>query len=440
LITDPTRTEPAAYGSQRVRWSLPSFLVGAGLVGAWVFMVGKVLSHRLFISSDSLSNTAHVWWIADRLWHGHGIPFHMPVIGHGQGLTYPYAAIPWTLGALLWPIMGEHGVTVLLVVGWVAVVAAMLWALPELTHNGWLFAGAVGSPVLVAAGLVGQLPFAWASALLFLAVGLWRRQRVGAATVAAGLAQITHPAVVLPMALVFVAIAYARTRDRRLLRAYGLSVLMTLPAIAVVVITPVFKDTAMAERLFQLVTTVGVRILLFVVPAVLVWIGASARRVRWAPVLALLILLSNLYYFSSRDNRFGYRGLWKEPNTKTLEFVRSAEFVPGATYRVLRTGDGKISMYQVLTHGGRLDSEFFPESIARRSFTDEREYASFLRVRRVDAVLVYANYDNGFHTNEHRLLDGLTARAGCGPDGLRVERFHHEDIWDGYRVSRSCAP
>ena len=49
--------------------------------------------------------------------------------------------------------------------------------------------------------------------------------------------------------------------------------------------------------------------------------------------------------------------------------LRSPEFVPGATYRVLRgAADAKLGLYHVLRAGGRLDSELFPESMAMRSF------------------------------------------------------------------------
>ena len=49
--------------------------------------------------------------------------------------------------------------------------------------------------------------------------------------------------------------------------------------------------------------------------------------------------------------------------------------MPGATYRVLRGGDGKLGMYHVLLAGGRLDSEMFPESMAIRSFATPSAYA-----------------------------------------------------------------
>ena len=70
-------------------------------------------------------------------------------------------------------------------------------------------------------------------------------------------------------------------------------------------------------------------------------------------------------------------------DTATLDaYLRSPAFVPGATYRVLRGGDGKLGLYHVLRAGGRLDSELFPESMAIRSFDDVADYAAVLCERR----------------------------------------------------------
>ena len=61
-------------------------------------------------------------------------------------------------------------------------------------------------------------------------------------------------------------------------------------------------------------------------------------------------------------------------------FVTSSAFRPGLTYRVLRTSDGKVGMYQVIRAGGRLDSEFFPESIWGGMFASEaRLFGLFAR-------------------------------------------------------------
>jgi hypothetical protein len=120
-----------------------------------------------------------------------------------------------------------------------------------------------------------------------------------------------------------------------------------------------------------------------------------------------------------------------------LMFVNSPAFVKGQTYRVLRAGDGKIAMYQVMVNGGRLDSEFFPESIARKSFGDVVAYSSFLRAREVDEVIVWDTHDRTFRTDEHHLLDQLTAQ-GCRPPAVAVRvaaRLEHATM---YAIDRSC--
>ena len=71
----------------------------------------------------------------------------------------------------------------------------------------------------------------------------------------------------------------------------------------------------------------------------------------------------------------GWGALDREPARAISALTHSPTFVPGATYRVLTFGDAKYGPYSVVRAGGRLDSEFFPESINRRSFKDEAAYA-----------------------------------------------------------------
>jgi len=114
-----------------------------------------------------------------------------------------------------------------------------------------------------------------------------------------------------------------------------------------------------------------------------------------------------------------------------LPFIDSAEFRPGSTYRILRVADGKVGMYQLIQHGAKLDSEFFPESIDRRSWPSSAAYLSFLRARKVDEVIVYHDYDARYHTNEHSLLDQLTAN-GC------ASRTSPQRDFDLYRLAGTC--
>src|SRR5439155_960791 len=70
-------------------------VVFVGAVTAWVVVLALILRHRVFVSHDSMSNYAHVWYVSDRLRRAHLVPFHMPVVGHGQAYAFPYAFVPW---------------------------------------------------------------------------------------------------------------------------------------------------------------------------------------------------------------------------------------------------------------------------------------------------------------------------------------------------------
>ena len=61
--------------------------VAAALALAWIGGLALLLRHRLVVSHDTMINYAHVWYVSKRLWGGHGIPFRMPVLGHGQAFA-----------------------------------------------------------------------------------------------------------------------------------------------------------------------------------------------------------------------------------------------------------------------------------------------------------------------------------------------------------------
>ena len=148
-------------------------LVVAG--AAWVALLLGIARQPVFLTTDMVSNHVHIWYVADRLWHGHGIPIHMPVLASGKAYAFPYASVPWLVGALLWPLGGDRIVTLLLVAGAIAVLAATFWALPAL-RRGWWAVAVLFNPSLLASLLLGQLPFLWAAAAFMVAIGAWRRQ------------------------------------------------------------------------------------------------------------------------------------------------------------------------------------------------------------------------------------------------------------------------
>jgi hypothetical protein len=419
------------------------------VVTAWLVVLGFILSHSLFVSHDSLSNYGHVWWVTEQLRSGGGLPFHMPVLGHGEALTFPYGFLPWLVGGLLALAFGDWAVTLLIVVGFVALVGAMFWALPEIRH-GWWAAAALLNPTLVMAPIIGQLPFLWATAFFFAAVGCWRRQRRIAAVVLLVVAQATHPAILMPIAFLVIAAWFPWERHKRaLVLGYGAAVLASLPFAYLVFDSPVMEDTSIGVKIANFAATLAVR--LFVVAAPLALAAIHRTGSRWLPTrlvrrgvepyalgaVAVAVFL-NVVFLRPFELTWAWAGLARHPDRTLSDFAQSAEFVPGLTYRVLRAGDGKVGMYQLLKAGGRLDSEFFPESIGRHSFAGSAAYSTFLRKRQVDTVIIFNNYDARWRTNEHALLEELAADGRCSATAVGVDVIEHLERFDVYRIDRTC--
>ena len=403
---------------------------GAAAVG-WLAVLVQILRHRIYVSHDTVINYAHVWYLSDRLWSGDGLPLRMPELGHGEAFAYPYGFVPWSLAALLRPLLADWSVTLVLVAAAAGLIAATFWAFPEL-RRGWWATAVLVEPAVVSAALIGQLSFLSGAALLLAAIGAWRRDRPWLAAATAGLAQATHPAVVLPLAMALVVGSLRwEPRRRRLLEVYGLSLAVAVPALWITLHVPVVQEASVWVKAFGFVATIAPRSLILVVPIALVLLR---DRVRWnglGPSVVSGLLVANVAMWAPLGMPWAWSALERQPDTRMVEFTASDAFVPGATYRLLRVADGKIGMYQLLQGGGRLDSEFFPESIDRRSWPTTYDYAEFLRERRVDFVMLWDGYDSRFRTNEHILLEELV-RAPV--PGVEVERVEQTAEFDLFRV------
>jgi hypothetical protein len=415
--------------------------VAAALALTWIGGLGLLLRHRIVVSHDTMINYAHVWYVSKRLWGGHGLPLRMPMLGHGQAFAFPYGVVPWLTAAVFRPLAGDWIVTLWLVLGIAGLLLATFVAFPEL-RRGWAAATVLLNPALVAAALIGQMPFMWAAALLLLAVAAWRRDRPGWAALLCGLGQATHPAVVAPIAAaaVVLRLPFERPdRRRRLLRWYGLSLLPMIPAAWLVVRSPVFEDSSTAVKAANFFTTLLPRCLVLVIPAGLVILArfASRRagRAAWtgpAAFAATAALLAVVWQPLLLPEASG--SLWRKPDRAMLTFLRSPAFRPGATYRVLRVTDFKVSLYQLIRAGGRLDSEFFPESIVRRRWPSDGDYGDFLRRRHLDYVMIWGHYGRVFHTDDEQRLVDLEACAPAAP--VCTEKLAQNDRWRLWAVTR----
>jgi len=136
---------------------------------------------------------------------------------------------------------------------------------------------------------------------------------------------------------------------------------------------------------------------------------------------------------------YAWGALRRQPDTVVGDFTRTRAFVPGNTYRLLRINDGKVSLYQLIRAGGRLDSEFFPESILRESWPNERAYSAMLRARRVDDVMIWRGYIRLYETNEGDLLSRMaTSRlTDCSGPRVCVDLVTRTSDWSLYRITRT---
>jgi len=397
-----------------------------------VVVLALALRHAIFVTNDSLNNYIHVWYIADHLWGGHGVPLRMPVLGHGGAFASPYGFIPWMTAALVRPLLGDWAVTLWLALGFLGVVGAQWWAFPEL-RGGWWTALLLVDPILVETPLLGQLPFLWGGAMLFAAIALWRQGRTWPAALLLGAAQATHPAVLLPIAGPLVlARLWWEPRRRELLLAYGVSLAVAAPATWLVLASPAVEDASARVLLGNFFGTVSLRAIVIAAP----FIALALRRAglaRYRGTLFVGLIALNVLLVPIRDDQYAWGALTRSPDHSLQAFIDSPQFVPGATYRILRVGDGKVGMYDLVRGGARLDSEPFPESIDRRSWPSAGAYLSFLRARGVDYVIVYPAYDARYRKNEHRLLDEMAAGS---PETRCADLVVRRDDYDVYRIFR----
>jgi hypothetical protein len=409
------------------------------LVVFWIVVLALYLRHSIVLSSDSVNNHVHGWYIAHDLWHHGRLPWRMPVLAHGTAYAYPYGFVNWTTAALAWPLFGNWTITWWTVLGTVGCIVATFSAFPEL-RRGWWAAAVLANPAILEAMLFGQQSFAWGAMLLLFGVAAWRRGHRGWAVVLVGIGQANHAAIVLPIGIALVAFALVFEPDRReLLRYYALACIPAIPAVVLVLASPTTGQTSLGLEVSDFFDTFGPRIIIVGLPVICLMLQRTGRRAL-APIGIALALIGHLGFEIPLNVGQQWNALiHKGTDTASLDaYLRSPAFVPGATYRVLRGDDAKLGMYDVLRAGGRLDSELFPESMAIRSFHDASSYASLLCDRRVDQVIHYDTYDTARQTNEAVMIDALERGAGNGVELRTVARGTN---WKVDSVDRSgCAP
>jgi hypothetical protein len=417
-------------------------VAAVGLAGTWAVCLVRVAAHRIFVTHDSLIDYAHVWFVATRLWHGHGVPYRMPVVAHGTGVAFPYGSVPWTVAALLRPVLGDWSVTLALVAAAAALVILTFVAFPELRRSWWA-AALLANPALVAGLLNGQLPFVWAAAFFMGAVAAWRRDRRTLAVVLAALAQLTHAPVLVPIAAFTVAVRLLWEPARRALAAgYLVSLAAAVPAVVVVLRSSVFTEASSSTRVVAFIDTVLPRGEFLLIPVLLAAAQHRWRQPATGAFLAAAVAVTLAIGWGPLRMPNSWRAMSRQPDTAVAEWVTGTSFRPGATYRVLGIPDNRVGLYRVLRAGGRLDSDFFPESQLRRSWPDAETYSSAMRARQVDVVLVAPGYDAADHVNEVALLASMAANppSSCSADLVCVRPITGGRGFLAYEIDRGRPP
>jgi glycosyltransferase involved in cell wall biosynthesis len=393
-------------------WStyvLPTFGVLALL-----FMTVNLLANALFLGDDSMHNYAHVWYISQQLFDHARIPLRISLLDGGRAVTFPYGLAPYLAAAVLFRPLGDWSVTLMMAVAVVGTVWAAGMARP-IMRNPWFVLLFVINPFFIDAVYTFQFASMWSILFFLLFVWAFERQRYLFAAVLLWLTVSSHPIIgglsagvyalcllvldrpkVRPLALLSIPVAVALVpvlwmmmltpsiRENSL-RTVILSVLDVLPRRGSVVMAP-FLFTALAPYLSR-----------FYRPSLAVIAGGAAVGV---------LLATGPFDF----HQGGYYGALHRSTNVYAGFFQSAQFQPGATYRVLEPNEREDGMYRFIQHGAVLSNEFFSESLFRRNWT-EPQYACFAAFKAIDYVVVEKAYVHQFHYHEENLLQSLV-RSG----------------------------
>lgn len=364
-----------------------------------------MLSRPYFVATDSAHSYAHVWYLSHAIYDHGEVPLRMHQLESGDAMMFPYAFIPWMPTALVYPLLGDWGVTFSMVAGAVLLVWAAAWFRPRL-RNPMLLALFLLNPFFWSGLLTFQLATFWSFGLLLLAFGLRDRRRLVWSGVALTGSFVAHPMMgpagfALGCALLTLE---ARRPPRDLLIPGFAALSASLPAFVMFVMSPLLGDAPRSEVLLSAVD--NMRRLTMIAAAFALPLMAPWALRYWAPVGAMLI--AGLIVLLVAWPPFG---LYERPEPQFGGYLATHPIDHQATYRVLTTSHREDGMIEFLKRGAVLSHEFFTESVQRRSFSSVEAYSCFLGVRGVGHVALSAGFRRQFATNEEDLLRQMSARG-----------------------------
>ena len=361
-------------------------------------MLALYLRHSIVLSSDSVNNHVHVWYIAHDLWHHARLPWRMPVLAHGEAYAYPYGFVNWTTAALVWPLFGNWTVTLWTALGTVGCIVATFTAFPEL-RRGWWAAAVLANSAILEALLFGQQSFAWGAMLLLFGVAAWRRGHHAWAAVLVGLGQANHAAIVLPIGVLLVLLlpAVRRPTSARLLRWYALSCVIALPAVWLVFASPTTAESSIGSEISNFLITLGPRIIIVGLPVICVLLQRTGSRA-----------LAPLGIGARADRAPRLRDpAERRPTVARARAQRRRHRDPRRVPALprLRTGRDATACCAAATASSACTTccapaagstpRCSPRDMAIRNFRDPHDYAALLCARGIDQIIHYDTYDAG---------------------------------------------
>lgn len=414
----------AAYrGVPRAQRSPAALWAASAVIALSALAIALMLAHAFYLGDDSAHSYAHVWYLSHSIWDRHELPASFPQLENGDGVTFPYAAIPWLPAALVYPLIGDWAVTLSMALGVVGMIVALPWWRPAF-RNPVLLALFLANPLLWNGITQFQLATLWAFLFVFLGAGLFERRKPAVATAAFAAALYAHPMMGgLGLAL-YAAFEAARSRrvPWRLVACGAVATAVAAPAIYWFFSVPALHE---ARGLVLAATTVdnlrrlSVVALALAIPAGAAWVLRHQRALLAAGAAGTAAVLLAV----------PPSGLWSRSHPQFDGYLAEHPVAHDGSYRVMTTNNREDGMVELLRAGAVLSDEFFTESVHRQDFPSLDAYQCLLATKDVRHVLLTGDYQRHYRKNEPELLAQLEGM------GLATKEFEATDGTIAYRVT-----
>jgi hypothetical protein len=409
------RNVPRQYWPTTLMWAAPAVLVATAVA------LLATLAHPFYLGDDSAQSYAHVWYISQTVFEHHHLTLRMSVLEDGKALLFPYAFIPWVGAAIVYPLLGDWGVTLVFVAGVVAMLFALRWFRPAFA-NPVLLALFLVNPLLWNGITQFQMPTFWAFALAFLGMGFFERKRPVVATSLLAAAVVAHPMMGAGAIAVYAAFEWIRTRTApwRFVRVGAAALVVGSPAVVMLLSTPLVAEARpliVAASTLDNVRRLSVLLLALLLPA----LGDRLWRYQHTVFGTGVAATAALMFLVPPS------GLWQESSPQFAGYLQQAPVEQRVSYRVMVQNNREDGMVEFLKAKAVLSNEFFTESEHRQKFHSLDSYECMLATRHVGHVVMTKGYLKRYGGSElSRLAEleqaGRAQQEYSGPDGVVAYR------------------